>query len=136
MTDEPTKAAIERWHYLVFGDADVSFDEMNRQRRGMIGATEACRYIDQVSETAKYGQAFIEQALGSFVFDEPTANLAYEAEEGLRTLILPDPEPDVLAEAMFEYFDMQRITQGDADGVRQMLKKRGYAITKIGEAGQ
>jgi hypothetical protein len=119
---EPTKAAIERWHYLVFGDADVSFDEMNRQRRGMIGATEACRYIDQVSDSLK----------AYFHLDLDKVKQGH-----LGQFILPDPEPDVLAELLGSDFELTWAGhEASADDLRTELAKRGYAITKTGEAGQ
>ncbi len=129
MNDTPSKAAIER-------RKELTRDAMTALRLDYEHAIEHAfaRHLDQVSEAAKYGQAFIEQALASFVFDEPTADLAYKAEEGLRGLILPDPEPDVLAELKTAFDQHARdIAPSHSLGMRSHTETRESAMLRLNE---
>ena len=132
MTDEPTKAAIERAARLITasyrdaGFTNFTFDPC----RDNAGPTEKAlaRYIDQVSETAKYVTGTLHAAYGDVVAEDA---------ESLRKFILPDPEPDVLAELLGSDFELTWAGhEASADDLRTELAKRGYAITKTGEAGQ
>lgn len=152
MDNEPTKAAIERACEITgysVPDYHWQVTEHPKKRTRLWNATNAvARHLDQVSETNKLDDGMLTSVAAAIQVvrerDAGRNGLIHNLQrlnEWLHgaerdALILPDPEPDVLAEALIEYFDMQRISQGDVDGVRQMLKKRGYAITKTGEAGQ
>jgi len=127
MTDEPTKAAIERAARLITtsyrdaGFTNFTFDPC----RDNAGPTEKAlaRHLDQVSETAKV-------CAQSAIADAERYRL-------LQPFILPDPEPDVLAELLGSDFELTWAGhEASADDLRTELAKRGYAITKTGEAGQ
>ena len=149
MNDTPSKAAIERACELQGYRADWYFKGSYYDEVQVAQIETVACHLYQVSETAKYGQAFIEQALASFVFDEPTADLAYKAEEGLRGLILPDPEPDVLAhnpvaigaacgavaDVVFPHNSERRDRNKLADALVTLCREvRGYTPIKDAEA--
>tara|TARA_B100000678_G_scaffold287994_2_gene295599 strand:+ start:7560 stop:7931 length:372 start_codon:yes stop_codon:yes gene_type:complete len=123
MTDEPTKAAIERAKALK--DAVPSTSATYNTYGSSF--TAFARHLDQVSETAK--------AWKSAWDDGKLAPLAVR--DMANALILPDPEPDVLAELLGSDFELTWAGhEASADDLRTELAKRGYAITKTGEAGQ
>ena len=112
MTDEPTKAAIERACEL------LGYTPHDRNPR----IEAVARHLDQVSETAKH------VLNGGKV-------------QALFSLTLPDPEPDVLAEVLVAFGKVPGSANYNdqsqrAKILRTELAKRGYAITKTGEAGQ
>ena len=119
MTDEPTKAAIERAKALK--DAVPSTSATYNTYGSSF--TAFARHLDQVSETAKVCAQ--------------SATADAERYRLLQPFILPDPEPDVLAELLGSDFDLTWAGhEASADDLRTELAKRGYAITKTGEAGQ
>jgi len=124
MTDEPTKAAIERacemlgWKVTNFENSLLSLREDHALRR-------FARHLDQVSETAKRGKA---ETLDAFEIDDPeTQNLVAIWD----SLILPDPEPDVLGEVMRSVSVTLPWSDLDSGIFREELRKRGYAITPL-----
>jgi len=117
MTDEPTKAAIER----VYEQASHFANAFDQPVDRLVHAF--ARHLDQVSETAKV-------CAQSAIADAERYRL-------LQPFILPDPEPDVLAELLGSDFELTWAGhEASADDLRTELAKRGYAITKTGEAGQ
>lgn len=120
MTDEPTKAAIERacemlgWKVTNFENSLLSLREDHALRR-------FARHLDQVSESLK----------ACYRLDVD------KVKKGpLGQFILPDPEPDVLGEVMRSVSVTLPWSDLDSGIFREELRKRGYAITKTGEAGQ
>jgi len=121
------EAVIARREALVQAEVDIIksrglwVDELDAVREAFD------RFIAEVSETAKAWKSAWDAG--------KLAPLAVRAE--LSALILPDPEPDVLAELLGSDFELTWAGhEASADDLRTELAKRGYAITKTGEAGQ
>jgi len=127
VTDTPSKAAIERACELLSAEEAFGAVWDPRTTAGRHPVRTLARHLDQVSETAK---AAVQRSID--VGDLPSTRT------DLAKLILPDPEPDVLAEAMsasIEFWD-NHTNQPDPFGtavniVRTELRKRGYAITPL-----
>ena len=129
MTDEPTKAAIERACELLNAElpkgTEFRWDVLNLKLSD--AALAFAHFIDHVSDVAKR--------------IDPLISASPSLDKALSDLILPDPEPDVLAEALrdvmvYEYADITPETAVpnsivDADSIRTELKALGYEIRKI-----
>ena len=85
------------------------------------------RFIQEVSDAATQASAALDfKGLG-----------ATKLCNTIRSFILPDPEPDVLAEALSHCATMPGVVFSgsirDAEMIRTELAKRGYEISKVSE---
>lgn len=98
MSKEPSKGAIEKACQLFRYGRDAYEDpDLHPIARANIRAF--ARFIDHVSEVAKSVNASLQ------AHDHPGYSSLYE-------LILPDPEPDVLAEAIGKLLDNDPVCAG------------------------
>ena len=124
MTDEPTKAAIERACELLNAElpkgTEFRCDVLNLKLSD--AALAFAHFINHVSETVN--AAF--DAFGG-------VDGASDIRAALLPLILPDPEPDVLVEVVEDTMKSPGALNYEqiAHHVRERLTKRGYAITPI-----
>lgn len=137
MTNEPTKAAIERACEMQGYRADWYFKGGYYDEVQIAQIETVALHLDQVSETAKRCASFMDQPWIS----ENTKAASSALRGELDAIILPDPEPDVqtiVAQAMSDAMcgvPNENYAQPAADFTAE-LDKRGYAITKTGETGQ
>lgn len=118
MTNEPTKAAIDRAEMKAAAVANMDASPLERCLFAF------ARHLDQVSETAKAAKEYVSEST------QHGTETAY----ALEALILPDPEPDVLYDALFAVVELGRYdTREQTELLKGELAKRGYAITKTGD---
>lgn len=117
---EPSKAAVEKACEML-NMATANWSVENCQHNPIV--VTLARFIDHVSEVAAGVDIRLTEAGYA-----PNSNTRMELSE----LILPDPEPDVLAEAIIDMTERLLLTDDQrAEHIQKYLAKRGYEIRKV-----
>lgn len=123
---EPSKEAIERACEMLNG-ATSNWSAENCSSNPIVVAF--ARFIQEVSDVAKLNDMIVERFAQEMVLGQNWKDRAARVREANKALILPDPEPDVLAEAGRKVgMALYRIK-----ALALELDKRGYEIRKVSE---
>lgn len=116
---EPSKAAVEKAMSLC--NRDNAQPLTAEAWRRYTSFNELARFIDHVSEVRNRINTMWQDGTPS------RANVLAELDA-----LLPDPEPDVLYDALFAVVEMGRYdTREQTELLRGELKSRGYEIRKV-----
>lgn len=132
---EPSKEAIERACEMLNG-ATSNWSAENCSSNPIVVAF--ARFIQEVSDVARLNDMIVERFAQKMVLGQNWKDRAARVREANKALILPDPEPDVLAEACKaiigeSYVTIEPIQDAFIDDLRAEIAKRNHAVRKVSE---